>query len=108
MPTNIKSFANQSDRSAIAFNAENIGNSLWIRSQDIEDDISLWISFHTDKPLLLGTKRGVCHITDRNWKVFGQWEGESEFIFLEGGGQGVGGEVTVTIDGNGDVSMAKK
>lgn len=107
MPTNIKSFSNQSDRSAIAFNAENTGNSFWIRSLDIVEN-DLWISWHTDRPLLLSTKRGVCHVTDRNWKVYGQWEGAAEFVFLEGGSQGVGGEITVTIDGNGDISMAKK
>ncbi len=107
MVTNIRSFSNQSDRSAIALNAENLGNSFWIHNLG-SVDTSLWISYHNENPLILSTKKGVCHIVDQNWQVRGQWEGGSTVVFLDGGNQGVGGEITVNIDGNGEISMAKK
>jgi hypothetical protein len=107
MVTNIKEFHNQSDRDAIAFNTEKVGNSFWLRSLDrVQGD--LWISFHKDRPLLMSTKKGLCKVWDRDWKVWGEWQGGPEFKFLEGGPQGVGGEISVTIDGNGDITMGKR
>jgi hypothetical protein len=107
MVTNIKHFSNQSDRSAIALNSENIGNSFWIPSFGALDT-DLWVSYHSDHPLLLTTKKGVCHVVDQNWQIRGQWEGGASVVFLDGGGAGVGGEITVAINSTGEITMAKK
>jgi hypothetical protein len=107
MVTNIKEFHNQSDLYAIAFNTENIRNSFWLQSQDrIQGD--LWISYNRDKPLIISTKKGMCRVWDRDWKIRGEWAGGSEVVLLSGGDQGVGGEIRVTIHGDGDISMGRR
>ena len=109
MPTNIKCFQNESDRSVIAFNSENVGNSFRVPEKaSLNTNPGLWISWHQDVPLILCTSKGVCHVWDSDWKVNGLWEGTSyEVVFLEGADHGVGGDIKVSIDANGDVQMSK-
>jgi hypothetical protein len=109
MPTNIKSFQNESDRAAVAFNSENVGNSFWVKAKDTEDTKpGLWISSHKDLPLILCTSKGMCHIWDVNWKIHGRWEGSSnETILLNGSGAGVGGDIRVIISSDGDIRTEK-
>lgn len=109
MPTNIKRFQNESHRSAVAFNSENVGNSFWVKKKDTEDTKpGLWISWHKGLPLLLCTAKGICHVWDVDWKIYGQWEGDSnEIIFLDGGDEGVGGDIQVDITKDGNIQMKK-
>jgi len=107
MPTNITTYVNKMPQSLASFNSENIANSFSVAANNTLTT-SQWISWHKDRPLMLFTSKGVCHVWDKDWKVYGWWEGSSsEIIFLDGGGQGVGGDIKVTIDSQGDVSMAK-
>ena len=107
MPTNIKSFRNASARSVIAFDAENVGKSFWVKANS-SNDTGLWISWHKEQPLVLCTSKGVCYIWDTDWKIHGLWEGyPNEIIFLDGGSAGVGGDIQVTIISDGDVRMDK-
>ena len=108
MPTNIKSFRNMSARSVIAFNAETVGNSFWVKTGSNDTKAGLWISWHKELPLVLCTSKGVCSIWDTDWKIHGLWEGyPNEIIFLEGGSAGVGGDIQVTITSDGDIRMNK-
>lgn len=107
MPTNIKVFQNDSGRSVIAFNAENVGNSFLITpGATATTNPGLWISWHADKPLVLATAKGVCRVWDANWQIHGAWEGNTnEVIFLNGQANGVGGDVQVNVADDGDITM---
>ena len=109
MPTNIKTIQNDSTESVIAYNSENVENSFWVKQNETYDPkLGLWISWHENQPLILRTKKGLCHIWDKDWKIHGLWEDESEeIIFLNGKEQGVGGNTKVTIASEGSISMKK-
>ena len=109
MPTNIVTIGNQTTLSAVAFNSENIGNSFWIQSTSTtQTQPGLWISWHQDRPLVFMTPKGVCHVWDKDWEIRGIWEGTvDEILFLSGGEQGVGGNIDVSINQQGDLTMRK-
>ena len=109
MPTNIVSLRNRAVRSLVAFNSENIGNSFCTPpATTTETQPGLWISWHQDRPLIFLTSKGVCHVWDKDWQIRGIWEGNvDEILFLNGGEEGVGGNIDVVADQQGDISMQK-
>jgi hypothetical protein len=107
MVTNIVHMENSSDTSTTVLNSENVGNSAWLQPQDASGQ-SIWIPWHWERPLVVHTKKGVCRIVDENWKLKGRWEndGGGDTVFLHGGGDGVGGDVKLTIRDDGNISRS--
>ena len=52
------------------------------------------------------TTRGRCQVIDNDWTISGQWDGGTVEIFVQKG-QGAGGNIKVTVDSQGNISMIK-
>lgn len=103
--TTIVKYQNSSEHSVTSVNAETLSNSYWIPAK-AEVDTQIWISHKQEKPLVIATRRGFCHVWEYEWSVYGKWEGDGKrYELARGREQGVNGPVFIMIDAGGDISL---
>lgn len=115
MFTNIKTVKNQqpsTGQGAVAFANNQPGHAGegWACIPGFEADVGRYLPVpRTDEfaeGLWIYTILGRCQVIDKDWIISGQWENGSEEIFLKKN-EGAGGNIKVTIDSQGHISMSK-
>jgi hypothetical protein len=111
--TNIQHVTNQQQTGGIPFvnmQSDHAGES-WACQPGFQNNIgrNLPIPQMPDynNGLWIYTRKGLCQIIDQNWQVTGKWDGGNPVIFLDGGDHGVGSNISVTIQSDGDIAMEK-
>lgn len=115
MFTNIKTVTNQqpsTPNGEVAFVNQQLGHAWesWACAPGFSGDIGRYLPVpqtgDISEGLWIYTMRGLCKVIDNDWMISGQWLGGSEEIFIKPG-EGAGGEIQVTIDPQGNLSMGK-
>jgi|AGTN01.1.fsa_nt_gi hypothetical protein len=82
MTTGIRGLSNESDVGVSFINQENLTDSRYIPAKS-SLEVYAWISQHSDKPLIIQTKKGVLAIWDSNYQILGSWNGEETIILYD-------------------------
>ncbi|MDJ0837114.1 MAG: hypothetical protein QNK37_11400 [Acidobacteriota bacterium] len=107
MTTAVKGCENQSDTTVSIVNTENPGDSRTVFPHSSDSEVYAWISQHKDKPLNAQTMNGLCQIWDEEWKIYGQWYGESKLEILVDNIPSSPMDYLMKVDAKGDIQLSQ-
>ncbi|ACA17602.1 hypothetical protein M446_3196 [Methylobacterium sp. 4-46] len=82
MTTGIRGLSNRSDTGVSFVNTENSRDDRYIHPNTKDYSVYAWISQHRERPLVVQTKKGTLKIWDSDWKIYGNWNGQSDFTLI--------------------------